>query len=79
MPYSETRRSQGCTAIERAGDVADVLDRLRHAPFGAAHADRQRFDAQAVDADDAEAIVQKMMRERIAGRAHAATSTFLPL
>ena len=57
--------------IQRAGDVVDVLDRLRHAPLGAAHADGKGFDAQAVDADHAEAFVQQVMGQRVARRPHA--------
>ena len=58
-------------ALEGARDVVDVLDRLWHAPLRPSHRHGQRLDAQAVDADHAEALVQQVVRQRVARRPHA--------
>ena len=69
--FGNAAETEDGAAIQRPGDVVDVLDRLRHAPLGPAHAHGQRLDAQTVDADHAEAVVEQVVGQRVAGRPHA--------
>ena len=69
MPYSETppkpvsvRSSSGQKSV-----FASRIE-LRSARLGARQLLGQRLDLQAVDRDDAEALVQEMVREGVAGR-----------
>ncbi len=69
--FGDAAEAEDDAAIQRPGDVVDVLDRLGHAPLGPAHAHGKRFDAQPVDADHAEAFVQQVVGQRVARRPHA--------
>ncbi len=70
MPYSDTPPNPSSTRSSSvAVDLAPVADRPRRLRVGADDVLRQRLDLQAVDADDAEAFVHEVMRQRVPGRA----------
>jgi hypothetical protein len=66
----DAAEARGRPLRERADDLGDVLDRLGHAALGPAQVIRQRLDLQAFDADHAEALVQQVVRERVARGPH---------
>src|SRR6266540_6695691 len=65
---SESRQR---TPVERALDLTPVTDGPNSSSIGARPVGRQRLDLQPADSDDAEALVDKEMGERVAGRTQA--------
>ena len=57
--------------VERRRQLVPALDRARRPRVRADQIRRQRLDLEAVDADDAEAGVEQVVRQREAGRARA--------
>ena len=57
--------------VEGPRELGPVADRADPAAVGARPVGRQRLDLEPVDARDAEALVQEVVRQRVAGRAEA--------
>ena len=72
MPYSETPPNPASgRSVERTRELGPVADGPDPAAVRARPVGRQRLDLQAVDPDDAEALVQEVVGERVAGGAEA--------
>ena len=65
--------------VERTVQVQPARHRLRRAPAAAGQGRVGRLDLQAVDRDHAEALVQQVVRQRVAGRAETHHQHVLPV
>ena len=73
MPYSETPPKPASGARGRGGARSPAKSRIGADPaaVGARPVRGQRLDLQAVDADDAEALVHEVVGQRVSGRAES--------